>query len=81
MDALANGAMMMAPNLNLIKANPNEYNDQIPTPSSVIYSFCFDSTDGKKNYFIHVMDIDFMKYIIIIKINQMIYIMYPKLFL
>ena len=38
-------------NPNLIKANPNEYNDQIPTPSSVIYSFCFDSTDGKKKLF------------------------------
>ena len=38
-------------NPNLIKANPNEYKDQIPPPSSIIYSFCFDSTDGKKKLF------------------------------
>ena len=35
-------------NPNIIKAN---LNDQIPPPSSVIYSFCFDSQDGKKKIF------------------------------
>ena len=38
-------------NPNLIKANPNDYLEQLPKPSSIIYSFCFDSTDGKKKLF------------------------------
>ena len=38
-------------NPNFIRANPNDYKDQIPPPSSIIYSFCFDSTDGKKKLF------------------------------
>ena len=36
--------------------NPNfikeiDYKEQMPAPSSIIYSFCFDSTDGKKKLF------------------------------
>ena len=38
-------------NPKLIKANINDYKDQVPQPSSIIYSFCFDSTDGKKKLF------------------------------
>ena len=38
-------------NPNLIKANVNDSKEQPPPPSSVIYSFCFDSTDGKKKLF------------------------------
>ena len=38
-------------NPNLIKANANDYKEQLPSPTSIIYSFCFDSTDGKKKLF------------------------------
>ena len=37
-------------NPNLIKASNNS-KDQMPPPSSIIYSFCFDSNDGKKKLF------------------------------
>ena len=38
-------------NPKLLKANINDYKDQVPEPTSIIYSFCFDSTDGKKKLF------------------------------
>ena len=38
-------------NPNLIKVNSNNSKEQIPSPSSIIYSFCFDSNDGKKKLF------------------------------
>ena len=34
-----------------IKINKNELNQEPPPTSNVIYSFCFDSTDGKKKLF------------------------------
>ena len=74
-------AQIYPDNPNFIKANLNDYKEQIPPPSSIIYSFCFDSTDGKKNYFIHVMVINFMKYIKILVKIIMKFIMLQKLFL
>ena len=62
-------------NPNLIKANPNEYKDQMPPPSSIIYSFCFDSTDGKKKIFYTCYGYKFYE---IYKSNEIYYV--PKAF-
>jgi len=66
-------------NPNLIKANPNEYNEQLPPPSSIIYSFCFDSTDGKKKLFYTCYGYKFYeKYKNPTKMNEIYYV--PKAF-
>ena len=66
-------------NPNLIKANPYEYNEQLPPPSSIIYSFCFDSTDGKKKLFYTCYGYKFYeKYKIPNKMNEIYYV--PKAF-
>lgn len=66
-------------NPNLIKANPNEYNEQLPPPSSIIYSFCFDSTDGKKKLFYTCYGYKFYeKYKNPTKMNEILYV--PKAF-
>ena len=63
----------------LIKANPNEYDEQLPPPSSIIYSFCFDSTDGKKKLFYTCYGYKFYeKYKNPTKMNEIYYV--PKAF-
>ena len=42
-------------NPNFIKENANDYKEQIPPPSSIIYSFCFDSTEGKKKIILYML--------------------------
>jgi hypothetical protein len=44
-----------------ILINKNDNNDEPPPTSNVIYSFCFDSSDGKKKYFMYVMVLNSMK--------------------
>ena len=44
----------------------NDENKGTASTSNVVYSFCFDSSDGKKKYFMFVMLLDFMKIINII---------------
>lgn len=67
------------PNLILKEANQLE-----PEKSNVIYSFCFDSNDGKNKLSILVLDINFMNYIriqIVMKsiIFQKLYVLFHNI--
>ena len=53
-------------NPKTILINKNNISTESPPTSNVIYSFCFDSSDGKKKYFMFVMLLNFMKSINII---------------
>ena len=53
-------------NPKTILINKNNISTESPPTSNVIYSFCFDSCDGKKKYFMFVMLLNFMKSINII---------------
>lgn len=52
-----------------------------PSATNMIYSFCFDSQDGKEKYFMLVLLINFMKNISIIPIKtQLKNIIFQRLF-